>query len=141
MYYFAYGSNLSHKQMLARCPDSQPRCRAILPHHRRVFAGWSAKWQGGVAAIKPSQGETVKGAVYAISEADLRSLDKREGYPTVYDRVNVVVTREDGERLEAITYVKHEWSEETQPSQEYLEVIQQGYEDWGIARGRLNLGG
>ncbi|KAL2752729.1 hypothetical protein ACRALDRAFT_1072589 [Sodiomyces alcalophilus JCM 7366] len=32
LYYFAYGSNLSPTQMLARCPDSEPLCLAHLPH-------------------------------------------------------------------------------------------------------------
>jgi len=34
--------------------------------------------------------------------------------------------------VEAITYIKREQSEKTQPSQEYLAVIRQGYKDWGI---------
>lgn len=34
--------------------------------------------------------------------------------------------------MEAITYIMREQSEETQPSEEYLAVIKQGYKDWGI---------
>ena len=71
------------------------------------------------------------GAVYEISEKDLRSIDKHEGYPTVYGRRNVVVIMKDGAPVEAVTYIRREQSEETQPSQEYLEVLRQGYKDWG----------
>jgi len=39
---------------------------------------------------------------------------------------------EDGEPIETMTYIKAIQSEETQPSKEYLAVIQQGYRDWGI---------
>ena len=41
MYYFAYGSNLSKKQMLARCPDSKAMFSATLPNYQLLFAGWS----------------------------------------------------------------------------------------------------
>ena len=89
IYYFAYGSNLSQKQMLERCPDSKPRFRAILPNYKLIFAGWSPRWHGGVASIKRSRGKKVKGAVYEILEKCLKPLDRYEGYPTVYDRLNV----------------------------------------------------
>lgn len=62
----------------------------------------------------------------------MRSLDKHEGYPTIYNRVNKMVIAEDGERVEVITYIMREQSEETRPSLEYVTVIQQGYKDWGI---------
>jgi len=42
------------------------------------------------------------------------------------------VMPEDGDPVEAVTYIKREQSEETPPSQEYLTTIQQGYKDWGI---------
>lgn len=79
------------------------------------------------------QGQKVFGAVYEISEKDLRSLDKHEGCPAVYDRVTRTVFPEDGDPVEAVTYIMREQSEETKPSSRYLEVIQQGYRDWGIA--------
>ena len=132
MNYFAYASNLSRKQMSERCPDSQPKFVATLPNHKLIFSGWSRKWHGGTATIRSFQGEKVIGAVYEISDRCLRSLDKHEGYPTIYNRVNKMVIAEDGERVEVITYVMREQSKEIQPAPEYVAVIQQGYKDWGI---------
>jgi len=132
MYYFAYASNLSRKQMLERCPDAKPRFTATLPNYKLIFAGWTRKWHGGVASIKPLRGEKVIGAVYEISERDVRFLDEHEGYPNTYNRIEVVVFTEDGEPVKAVTYIKVEQSEETKPSREYLATIQQGYKDWGI---------
>jgi gamma-glutamylcyclotransferase (GGCT)/AIG2-like uncharacterized protein YtfP len=132
MYYFAYASNLSRKQMAERCPDNQPRFRAVLPNYKLIFTGWSRQWRSGTASIKPFQGERVPGAVYEISELCLKRLDKHEGYPTVYDHINVLVITEDGEAVRAVSYIKREQSEETQPTREYLAVIQQGYHDWEI---------
>ncbi len=132
MYYFAYASNLSRRQMSERCPDSQPKFLATLPNHKLIFAGWTRKWHGGTASVRPLQGEKVIGAVYEISERGLRLLDKHEGYPANHDRVNRMVITEDGDPVEAVIYIKREQSEETQPSREYLAVIQQGYRDWGV---------
>lgn len=132
MYYFAYGLNLNRKQMLRACPDSKPKFRADLPNYKLIFTGWSRKWRGGVASIKPFRDKKVLGGVYEISKRDLRLLDEDEGYPALYDRLNVLVITEDGDPLEAITYIKYTQSEETKPSGEYLAVIRQGYKDWAI---------
>ena len=133
MYYFAYGSNLSRKQMLRRCPDAKPEFKATLPDHKLIYTGRSREWQnGGVASIKPSRGKKVIGALYEISEECLASLDIYEGYPTVYDRMTVTVFTEFSKPVEAIAYIKVRQSDETQPSQEYLDTIQDGYKDWGI---------
>ena len=132
MYYFAYASNLSRRQISERCPNGQPRFKAVLPNYKLIFAGWSRKWRSGTASIKPFQGEKVSGAVYEISESDLKLLDRHEDCPAVYNHLNVLVITEDGEATKAVTYIKREQSEETQPSREYLAVIQQGYKDWEI---------
>ena len=132
MFYFAYGSNLSHKQMLQRCPGSKPKYKATLSNYKLIFAGWSREWRGGTASIKPFAGSKVTGAVYEIPEKDLKSLDKYEGYPTVYERLTVIVNTEDDDPVKAITYIMREQSEEKKTSPEYLAVIRQGYKDWSI---------
>ena len=132
MYYFAYASNLNRKQMLERCPDNKPEFTATLPNYKLVFVGWSRQWRGGMASIRPFRGEKVLGAIYEISEQCLRRLDRYEGYPANYNRFKVTVFNESGEPVQAETYIKAGQSEETQPSPEYLSVIQQGYRDWEI---------
>lgn len=130
MYYFAYASNLSKKQMQARCPDSQPRFIATLPNYKLVFTGWYREWRGGKASIKSFRGEKVRGAIYEVNEACLRQLDKHE---VGYVRLDVTVFDEDNEPVPAVTYVKSGQLEESLPSKEYAAVIRQGYKDWGIA--------
>jgi len=132
MYYFAYGSNLNQRQMLERCPDSEPKFIATLPNYKMVFVGWSRQWRGGVASIRPFRGERVPGAIYEVSDRDLKRLDSYEGYPRSYTRLNITVFDEGGEPIKAITYIKSGQSDEAQPSKEYLALIQQGYRDWEI---------
>ena len=129
MYYFAYGSNLNKKQIRERCPDSKPIFIATLPNYKLVFVGWSRQWRGGVISIKPFRGERVRGAIYEVSEQCLQRLD---GYEVGYNRFKVTVFGEDDEPIEAITYIKAGHIEDTQPTKEYLAVIQQGYRDWRL---------
>jgi len=132
VYYFAYGSNLNKKQMRERCPESQPMFAATLHHYKLAFVGWSRQWRGGVATIKGSRGDRIPGAIYEVSERDLRRLDSYEGHPGNYNRLKVTVSDEDGNPLEAVTYIKAGQLEETPPSKEYLAIIREGRRDWGI---------
>jgi gamma-glutamylcyclotransferase (GGCT)/AIG2-like uncharacterized protein YtfP len=102
---------------------------ATLPNYKLAFTGWSRNWKGGVATIKPFRGEKVRGAIYEVSEACLRQLDK---YEVGYTRLNVTVFDEDNEPHKCVTYIKSGQLEESLPSKEYAGMIQQGYRDWGI---------
>ncbi len=117
--------------MAERAPDSKPKFIATLPNFKLTFTARPGR-QGGVASIAPHRGEKVIGAVYEISERDLKRLDQYEGYPTVYDRRKITVWTETNEPVEAVTYIKIEQSQAAKPSMEYLALIQQGYRDWQI---------
>jgi len=132
IYYFAYASNINRKQMAERCPGAKARAVATLPNFKLVFTGYSRLCKGAVATIRGSQGDKVIGAVYEISEAGLRKLDKHENYPVDYKHLDVRVFTDGGESFDAATFIKARIEEEGQPSPEYRAVIQQGYRDWGI---------
>ena len=132
MDYFAYASNLSRAQMLQRCPDAKPKFSAVLPNYKLLFTGWSREWHGGKATIQPFKGAKVRGAVYEISEADLRKLDRFEDYPGTYTHLNIMVFNEDDVAVKAVTYVKTRQEEETKPAPEYVAAIKQGYRDWEL---------
>ncbi len=132
MYYFAYGLNLERQRMAQCCPGSRPRFSAELPNYKLIFSGWSRQWRGGSAGIKASRGDKILGGLYQIAEADLARLDREEGCPGEYRRINVIVFRDTGEAVEALTYIHNRQTEETKPSAEYLKIIQQGYRQWGL---------
>jgi len=132
MDYFAYASNLSREQMRKRCPEAKPKFSAVLPNYKLVFTGWSREWHGSKATIQPFKGAKVKGAVYEISELDLRKLDRFEDYPGTYTHLSVMVFNEDDIAIKAITYVKTRQEEEAKPSPEYVAIIKQGMKDWEL---------
>ncbi|CRL22562.1 Gamma-glutamylcyclotransferase [Penicillium camemberti] len=72
-YYFAYGSNMSLKQMAERCPSSLFKGKGRIEGYR-----WQIN-QRGVANIVESRGDYVEGLVYQIDATDKRKLNRSEG--------------------------------------------------------------
>jgi gamma-glutamylcyclotransferase len=132
MFYFAYAVNMSKKRMAQIAPESKPKFSVVLPNYRIIFTGYNREWKGGTATIQPFKGQRVHGAVYDITEADLKKLDRQEDYPMTYNRFKVTVWTENDEAVEAIAYIKKEQSSESKPSPEYFALISQGFKDWDI---------
>jgi gamma-glutamylcyclotransferase (GGCT)/AIG2-like uncharacterized protein YtfP len=130
MYYFAYNINLDRKHMALRCPDAMPKYSAILPNYRLIFAGWSRELKSSIATIKRQSNQKVLGGIYEISAADIKLLDKMEGYPGISDRIKVSVWAGSDIPLEAETYILKNQSQEVLPSKEYLALLHKSLNDW-----------
>ena len=94
--HFAYGSNMSLKQMKDRCPDSRPIGIAVLRDHKLAFTRLGTVRKCGVADVVPMKGTHVWGRLFDLSPSDLTNLDKHEGAarknePNSYDRVPMEV--------------------------------------------------
>ena len=132
-WYFAYGSNLWTDQMGQRTGpiptgENRPR-RATLPHYRLIF---NMRGEGGqVFANIQSPGNGVIGVLYRCSPEALTRLD---GYERGYQRRLVIVTAEDGERLEAFTYIAEppNVAYGGRPTAEYLRRIVVGARQHGL---------
>ena len=126
MLYFAYGSNLWKRDMLRRCPKAQPVIVARLPGYRLAFRGY--------AQIVPDPKAVVPGALYRLTQADLRALDAYEEAPRLYRRIDVTVETDDGP-MQAFTYLMNEdaaRAERPQPAPAYYGEIARGYNDWKL---------
>lgn len=121
--YFAYGSNLAHDDFDFRCPGAKPLKRAKLTDWRLTFRG--------VADIEPRSGFVVEGALWKVSDEDIRALDRYEGAPQLYDRAIVTVETTVG-KVKAFTYVMVSHLTIGLPSPYYYGVIERGYRDFGI---------
>ncbi|SEB24917.1 gamma-glutamylcyclotransferase family protein [Variovorax sp. YR216] len=134
--YFAYGSNMSHDQISARCPSQRFICVAELPGYQLAFTRYSPKRRCGVADIVVAPGESVWGALFEMSAEDLAALDRHEGAhlsPPAYVRTQVRVSTPDGGSLEAITYEVFDKSRvEHAPSAHYLGLIVEGARKWNL---------
>lgn len=105
MKYFAYGSNMSPSELNAYCPNSKFINIARLDGYRLEFTRFSHRRQGGVADIVPHEGQTIWGVLYEVPGSEGSSLDRKEGYPSTYEKAKGTVATNDGAKIEAMTYI------------------------------------
>ncbi|PZF77045.1 hypothetical protein DK847_11415 [Aestuariivirga litoralis] len=136
--YFAYGSNMSRRQMRARCPDHECLGKAVLKDHALCFPRHSTYRNCGVAGLVEQPGAEVWGVVYRLHDRDLAALDRREGYdpamPADANRYNRQAVRVlmDGNELDCLTYFARPEPGEHIPSVAYLATILEGAEENGL---------
>ena len=124
MLYFAYGSNLNLIQMKKRCSDSIPVAKVKLKDYKLVF--------NRVADIEESEEDIVYGAIYKVSDRDIKKLDIYEGYPRLYDRIDVEVEDDEGKTYAAFVYVMVVKGR-GHPADSYYKIIKQDFKDWKIS--------
>ncbi len=106
MNYFAYGSNMSSRRLLARVPQVRRLENAVLPGYRLCFHkigdDGSAKCD---AFYTGSAADVLYGVLYHIELADKAVLDRIEGLGAGYDAQHVAVEAEALGGVTALTYV------------------------------------
>lgn len=132
--YLAYGSNLKLGQMAHRCPDSQVAGKAELPGYRLVFRGRPGNAH---ATIEESEGRTVPVLLWRVSVQDEALLDRYEGYPYYYDKVQIPV-KLGGKTVSAMAYVMQPGFDLNKPSPSYLHTIREGYRAAGFDQAILD---
>jgi len=125
VWHFAYGSNMNRSQMLSRAGKILEEHNASLPNFEVRF---NKKVRGGTAGanIQPSPGNTVHGVLYKIDEGAMRSLDRYEGVPDHYRRIEVQVTPEGGPPVPAQIYIASKVEKGLRPSAPYLQAMLDG---------------
>lgn len=98
---------------------------AYLPNFELRF---NKKVRGGTAGanVQPSQGNTVHGVLYKIEENAFRSLDRYEGVPEHYRRIEIQVTPDGGQPVPAQVYIASKVMKGLRPSAQYLQAILTG---------------
>jgi hypothetical protein len=135
-WHFGYGSNTNLASL---------RAKGVVPRlsERAVLRGWRLRCnvrhffrhEGGVANIEPTGevSDTVWGVVHLCEHAHLALLDAAEAYGHGYDRVELSVQTDGGERC-ALAYVGMPsfLDEECRPTQRYLNILVNGAVDAGV---------
>jgi hypothetical protein len=151
MWYFAYGSNLNSRAVTEWCrhfghrpPALKPGRPAVLDNYRLCFPIFSEYYGGGIADIVYDPGKYVAGALFDLSEADLKVLDAKVGRkldPTTdkeigtYSRTHVkVAPLGKGEPVTAMTYqgVSAE-KYHIPPTKHYMDLVVQGAYSFGLS--------
>ena len=115
--YLAYGSNINLEQMAFRCPTSDRITTGYIQDYELEFRG--------VATIVPKENSSVPVLIWELEPADERSLDRYEGFPSLYrkEAFDVVI---NGETRTAMAYVMNRGSISL-PSPAYYGSIMKGY--------------
>ncbi|AJY44714.1 gamma-glutamylcyclotransferase family protein [Martelella endophytica] len=106
--YFSYGSNMLTERLEARCPSAIVIGAARLAGYGLRFTKLSDRDMSAKATIAPAVEERVFGVLYEIDLAELADLDRAEGAPKGYRRVELdgFERLSDRARQPAITYVE-----------------------------------
>jgi gamma-glutamylcyclotransferase len=129
MKYFSYGMNTNLSSMAMRCPKAVSLGAAVLPHYQFEFKSF--------ATVTPKMSDQVHGVLWEISEDCEKSLDRLEGYPTYYGKINVWVEHE-GEMVPCMTYLMYPEEEVNYPSDSYVQMLEEGYTSHGISLDQIN---
>lgn len=122
-YYFAYGSNMSVKRMLARVPSAVVIGTATLHGYRLAFHKDSFDGSAKCDIITSNgAADCVHGVLYAINVSDLKSLDLAEGAGYAYDRRTIDLDSNSG-RVAAECYFARGTMPGLTPYGWYLEHI------------------
>jgi len=122
--YAAYGSNLDHARLRARCIGASPIGTAPLPGWRLVVNRY--------ASIARDETSVVPLGLWRIAPDHLAALDRAEGVARgVYERIRVTLPAPAGGFTEAWTYVEL-LHRPGPPEPWYVAHLRQGYSDFGL---------
>ena len=157
--YVAYGSNLSVEQMALRCPDAKMIGTGKIRDYKLVFRFH--------ADIEKSKGSYVPVLVWKISEVDEKRLDIYEGVSSGYyhqEEVKVLMDQKENSKqdnntgsnvaggedsnggdvagsnaseITAMVYVMNEQTGTELPDAYYLQIIKDGYTQFGFDKSVL----
>lgn len=119
--YFAYGSNMLPRRLMARCPSARVVGRATAAGYDLDFSKVS-KDRSGKATLVAAEAKA-RGVLFEIANADLADLDRAEGNGYHRDDHFEVEIPEDGQRLSATTYIATAIDGQLKPYDWYLALV------------------
>ena len=131
MKFFLYADHLNPAQLKRRAPEHQFLHLATLGDHTIKFCRWSSQWRCGLASIVPSPGEKVLGAVFDLTDEDIKLMDEFEqDVPQgAYRHLQITVVNQAGEKELVTTYAANPIGK-FKPKDHYLDWVMKGLKQW-----------
>ena len=127
MLYFAYGSNLSHRQMKCiRCAGCKYVKNAFLKNYQLSFCHSKKENVFGYANVHKKRGARVPGAIWEITKKHEKILDEYEEYPKSYLKKYFIL---NGKKV--MFYIMDTCAFRN-PSERYVNIIKSGYENCNL---------
>ena len=102
------------------------RCPLAEPVEKLTLQGWRLDF-GHHATIVRDPDAVCDGFIWKITEYCEENLDAFEGYPTYYEKVYL---EQDG--LPFMAYEMVDVARDAYPMQSYIELLREGYDNWGL---------
>ena len=133
MYYFAYGSNMSLVRLKERVPSAELLGCCSLRRHDLRFHKISKDGSGKCDAFFTSNREDIiYGALFRIDASEKPNLDKAEGLGYGYTEKLVTVIDDNGNSVEAITYIAAKIDETLRPYSWYVNHVLVGAKETSL---------
>jgi gamma-glutamylcyclotransferase len=136
--YFIYSETLHPKQLKERAPEHVFLYRAYVPDHTLAFPRWSSQWRCGIASLVPAAGERAWGAVFEITQEDLKILDQYgDEVPAGsfrHSTINVCPEHEDDQLPQkemATTHIAKP-AGKFKPQDNYIDFVIAGLKQWKL---------
>jgi len=127
MFYFAYGSNLNHHQMLnIRCVGSKYLKTFFLKDYKLTFCHPNKSNKFGYANIIKKKGHETPGAIWEITSKHEEILDSYEDFPDTYQKEYFFL---DGKKI--MFYIMNQYYFKN-PPKSYIDTINEGYKNCNI---------
>lgn len=124
MYYFAYGNNMNPDIFKEQDVEFFTRKKGIIRGYRIIFNKKAKDENYSFANIEQTgNGEDViEGILYELDDGEMKEIDKKEGFPTQYNKYRIDVET-DGGVVQAIVYIAQpEWIDNNlKPPKFYIE--------------------
>jgi gamma-glutamylcyclotransferase (GGCT)/AIG2-like uncharacterized protein YtfP len=120
--------------MERRLMGNKPVTRAYLKGYRLAFMGNSVDRKGPVVNLIPDPTRMVPGTLYELNDVMILYLDRAEACEKgVYQKLEVEVEKDDGEKVKADCYQLAETNPAFgKPNLGYQMQVKQGYKEWGL---------
>ena len=132
MYYLAYGSNLNLKEMKHRCPFYKVVGTMYLYNFKLSFKGEVNRF----LTIESKEGSIAPIGIFKVNKLFIKSLDKYEGYPYLYDKKEIEFEL-NGKKVKGLIYIMNDEFDYVLPDYYYFKRCEVGYNDFNFDKSYL----
>ncbi len=127
IYYFAYGSNLNHHQMInIRCVGSEYLKTFFLKDYKLIFCHPNKLNKFGYGNVIKKKGSETPGAIWELTEKHEEILDQYEGFPNTYQKEYFYLNEK-----KIMFYIMKKYYLKN-PPKSYIDTINEGYKNCNI---------
>jgi gamma-glutamylcyclotransferase (GGCT)/AIG2-like uncharacterized protein YtfP len=138
-HYFAYTSMIDPDEIARVAPGARFHLIAHLPEAKMLFEMANGRWPGAIPTVVAEEGNSVWGAVFEVTKAQLAAIDAEEARNGRVPTQEFSAVDREGRRYRVATHVVADGTS-AEPDHDYLEHMLAGCRHWDLPMGwMLNI--